>query len=173
MNFRVSKKENRILLQFTLIEIVTVLAIVMIVSGIVLANMKLPVFATLDETTKKIRRIFTEASTQTALQGKPISVAYNSEKKEFLLYPSEEEEDQNFSLEALTEKSRKGNPLYIQRVPEDIEVEFPDYKEEEVVYHFFPDGSASGPELTLTLKKRIIIVGISRLTGLAYSREDE
>jgi hypothetical protein len=145
----------------------------MIISGIVLANLKLPVFASLDETTKRIRRIFTEASTQNALQGKEIVVAYNPEKKEFLLYPAEEEDDPDFTLESLSDNSKRGNPLHIQRIPQNIEVDFPDYKDEDIRYHFFPDGSASGPELTLTLQKRKIIVGISRLTGLAYSREEE
>jgi len=173
MNFRSLKKEDRFSAEFTLIEIVTVLAIVMIVSGIVLANLKLPVFASLDETTKRVRRIFTEASTQTALQGKEIVVAYNLEKKEFLLYPAEDENKSNFSLEALSDKSNRGNPLHIQRIPANIEVDFPDYDEDDVKYRFFPDGSASGPELTLTLKERKIIVGISRLTGLAYSRDEE
>ena len=89
------------------------------------------------------------------------------------MYPAEEEDDPDFTLESLSDNSKRGNPLHIQRIPQNIEVDFPDYKDEDIRYRFFPDGSASGPELTLTLQKRRIIVGISRLTGLAYSREEE
>ena len=157
---------------FTLIEIVTVLAIAILISGIVLANLNLPIFASLDDTTKRVRQIFTEATTQTALQGVEIVVAYNSAQHKLLLYPASEENDPDFSVEALMEQSRIGSSQYILKIPSTIEVKFPDYKEEDAKYRFFPDGSASGPEMALTLKGKTNIVGISRLTGVAYSREE-
>ncbi len=161
-------------INFTLIEIVAVLAVIMILSGIVLANLRLPVFASLDKTTKSVRKIFSDAQMKTSLQGKEIQVVYDAEKKEFrITYPSADEEETVSEFETFNEESVQSNPRLTLRIPNDIEVEFPDYEEEIIQYRFFPDGSASGPEMNLTLKGRTMIVGVSRLTGLAYSREEE
>ena len=159
--------------KFTLIEIVTVIAVILIISGIVLANINLPIFASLDETAKRVRRIMTDAATQATLQGKPVAVAYDTQQKELLLYPAQEEEDSEFTIESLEDTNGKSNPLNRMKIPENIEVAFPDYNNDDIRYRFFPDGSASGPEMTLTLKKRTIIVGVSHLTGLAYAKDKE
>ncbi len=165
-----AKPQNKVH-NFTLIEIVTVISIVLIISGIVLVNIKLPVFATLDGATKTIRKIFTEASTQSGLQGIEMVVAFKKDKQEFILYRASEEKDLTFTLESL--KDRSESILEVQKIVKKIEIEFPDYKgDEDIKFRFFPDGSASGPELTLTLNDRKIIVGISQLTGLSYSREE-
>ena len=165
-------KPQRCTQGFTLIEIVTVVAIAMIISGIVLINLKLPVFATLDGASKTIQKIFTDAATKSGLQGIEMIVAYAKDKQEFVLYRASEEDDPDFSLEFL--KDKPGSLLNAQRIVKKIKVEFPDYQDDEDIrFRFFPDGSASGPELTLTLNDRKIIVGISQLTGLAYTREEE
>ena len=161
---------------FTLMEIVVVLVIVVLVSGIAVATVKMPVFATLDKTSKKVRKIFADAQRQTALQGSEILVVYNPERKEFNLMPpstSEDNGDSNLIPMDPELNSVSVNPQWALRIPDQIEVEFPDYEEETIQYRFFPDGTASGPELTLTLKGRTMIVGVSRLTGMAYSREEE
>lgn len=157
----------------TLVELVIVISIIMILSGIVLANVKLPVFASLDNTTRGVRKIFGDAQRQTALQGKEIQVLYNPESKEFKLMPAAalaEEESSSFSIEGDYD-IEKVNSQWTFEVPEKIEVEFPEYEEDTILYRFFPDGAATGPEMALTLEGRTILVGVSRLTGIAYSRE--
>lgn len=158
--------------EFTLIEIVTVLAIVMIVSGIVLANIKLPVFASLDNTARGIRLLFSEAQRQTSLQGCEIRVIYSHEKREFYLSHVTDEDTFGENAELTDKKIKSGN---LCRIPEKIEVKFPEFEDatDDIQYRFFPDGSASGPEMELTLDERKIILGVSRLTGMAYRREPE
>ena len=158
--------------EFTLIEIVTVLAIVMIVSGIVLANLKLPVFASLDNTARSIRLLFSEAQRQTSLQGREIRVIYSREKGELYLSRITDEDAAEQNIEQQDKKIKSED---ICRIPEKIEVKFPEFEDTagDIQYRFFPDGSASGPEMELTLDERTIIMGISHLTGIAYRREAE
>ncbi len=171
INYSYAKPQRRTR-GFTLIEVVTVVSIAILISGIVLINLKLPVFATLDGATKSIRKIFTEASTQSGLQGIEMAVAYNKETQEFILYRAIEENDPDFTIESL--KERSSSILSIQKIVKKITVEFPNYQDvEDIRFRFFPDGSASGPELTLMLSDRKTLVGISQLTGLSYSREEE
>ena len=59
----------------------------------------------------------------------------------------------------------------IYTIPENITVEIPDFSEEKAVYSFFPDGSASGPEMLLIIKGHKMSITISQLTGLVMTKE--
>jgi type II secretory pathway pseudopilin PulG len=151
---------------FTLVEMIIVITIIMILSGIIIASTKLPMFLTFDKAKKGILELFVEAQRQTSLQGKEIVVEYDAEGKEFRLNTVTSEDP-------LNGESLSTSSPHTQRIPDDIEIEFPDYEEETIRYRFFPDGTASGPEFTLTFNGRRMILGVSRLTGMAYSREEE
>jgi len=160
---------------FTLIEIVMVLSVIMILSGIVLASLKTPVFATLDKTVKSVQSVLSDANRQAFLQGKLIIVVFDSGKREFRLMPPEYAELESGDTGENSDKEEELLPKSICRIPPGIEIKFPDIKNrnEKIEYEFFPDGEAYGPEMKLSMKERGITVGISFLTGMTYVRDEE
>ena len=139
---------------FTLIELVALLAIVLLVTGVVVGNVgRIPTFISLENTVQKIQYLFSKASMMAMAQGKSVNVSYEPGGKVFSISASGSSGDGEFSGKFLSEK-----------IPEAVNVEF---DSETPSYIFFPDGSGSGTSFTLTLKGHAFRIRISSLTGIA------
>ncbi len=139
---------------FTLIELVALLAIVLLVTGVVVGNVgRIPTFLSLESTVQKIQYLFSKASIMAMAQGRSVTVSYQPGGKVFSISPSGSSSDGEFSGKFLSEK-----------IPEAVNVEF---DSDEPSYIFFPDGSGSGTSFSLTLKGHTFRVRISGLTGVA------
>ena len=139
---------------FTLIELVALLAIMLLVTGLVVGNVgRIPAFLSLENTVQKIQYLFSKASIMAMAQGRSVTVSYQPGGKVFSISPSGSSSDGEFSGKFLSEK-----------IPEAVNVEF---DSEEPGYIFFPDGSGSGTSFRLTLKGHGFRIRISGLTGVA------
>lgn len=145
-------------LAFTLIELVAILAIVLLVTGLVAGNVgRIPIFLSLESTIQKIQYMFSRASIMAMAQGKTVTVSYDPGGKIFSINHDGVADAGEFSGKFLHEK-----------IPDAITVEF---ESENPCYVFFPDGSGSGTPFRLTLKGHASRVRISSLTGVAISEK--
>jgi hypothetical protein len=136
---------------FTLIELIALLAIALLVTGLVAGNVgRIPAFLSLETTVQKIQYLFSRASMMAMAQGKSITVSYEPGGKVF-------------SVDASGEAGGGGKSIS-EKIPEAVNVEF---DSENPSYVFFPDGSASGTSFGLTLKGHVFRIRISGLTGVA------
>ena len=134
---------------FTLLELICVLTISLLVIGVVISRVgKTPAFISLDNCLNNIQSVLSEASNQAMINGKEYAIFYNNRKF-----------------------SPKNNNISIKKyvtykLPEGVNINFTNFEEDDnISYIFFPDGSASGPEMKLSFKKHSAIIKISRLTG--------
>ena len=145
-------------LAFTLIELVAILAIALLVTGLVAGNVgRIPVFLSLESTVQKIQYMFSRASIMAMAQGKTVTVSYEPGGKIFSISQEGSADAGEFSGKFLREK-----------IPDAINVEF---ESENPSYVFFPDGSGSGTTFTLTLKGHASRLRISSLTGVAIAEK--
>ncbi|MFA6568566.1 MAG: hypothetical protein WCS96_10165 [Victivallales bacterium] len=139
---------------FTLVELIAILAIVLLVTGVVVGNVgRIPVFLSLENTVHKIQYLFSRASIMAMAQGKSVTVSYEPGQKVFSIGTEGSSADGEFGGKFLSEK-----------IPEAVNVEF---DSENPAYIFFPDGSGSGASFSVTLKGHAFRVRISGLTGMA------
>ena len=112
------------------------------------------------------------AETQASLQGKQKNINFDVEKNIF--YITEPKSDQEKEgVQNSDESVSSGSSDNSFAVQETVKIEFPDYEEETVEYRFFPDGSASGPDILLTLKEHKRLIHLSPLTGIVTVTEIE
>lgn len=150
----IGNRQSAIKCGFTLIELIALLAIVLLVTGVVVGNVgRIPVFLSLETTVQKVQYLFSKASMMAMAQGRSVTVSYETGGKVFSISPSGSSDGGGFSGKLLSEK-----------IPEAVAVEF---ESEEPNYIFFPDGSGSGTAFSLTLKGHTFRIRISGLTGLA------
>ncbi len=125
------------------------------VIGVVIGRVgKTPAFISLDNCVNKIQGVLSEASNQAVINGKKIIIQYNNRR---------------FSPE--NTKYLKTNSVFKKYItytlPETVTVDFPNSEDDSnISFIFFPDGSASAPEMHLNLKKHSATVKISKLTGM-------
>jgi Tfp pilus assembly protein FimT len=172
MNLRKNSRKSF----FTLLEMIMVIAIIMLIAGLSFAYMgRMPAGLILTSTTGKVEQLLMSAHMQASLQGVQKVVVFDFEKNTlFVTDPSEEDQELEAAPDAIEDAPEnlklKGD---IYRIPKNIEVEFPDYLEDIAVYSFFPDGSASGPEMHLTIKGHTMSITVSQLTGIVITKEIE
>ncbi len=142
--------------KFTLLELVCVLTISLLVIGIVIGRVgKTPAFISLDNCVNRIQGVLSEASNQAVINGKKITILYS--KGQFFPENNKYSSSSSFSKKYLT-----------YTLPEKVEINFPKLEDNEnISFIFFPDGSASAPEIHINYKKHSAIIKISKLTGIA------
>lgn len=151
---KIGNRKSEIQNVFTLIELVALLAIVLLVTGVVVGNVgRIPVFLSLENTVNKVQYLFSKASMMAMAQGKSVAVSYAPEGKVFSISSSSSSDQAEFSGKHLSE-----------RIPEAVNIEF---ESENPSYVFFPDGTGSGTSFSLTLKGHSFRIRISGLTGVA------
>lgn len=151
---------------FTLLEIVTVVAIMAVVLGLALPSIgRIPVFLTLEGAAHPLQELLQDGGIRALHQGRTITIRATK----------------NEEADSLTFTIKDGRPSGLYSPPQSkpvtigppIAVSFPDLSpDDEVVFRFFPDGGAAGPDLRLSLRGRVLRLGVSPLTGLVYRREE-
>jgi type II secretory pathway pseudopilin PulG len=140
---------------YTLIELIAVLAIALLVTGLVAVNVgRIPAFISLDNTARKIQYLFSKVAMMAAAQGKIINVSYS--ERVFKVEQADSPGSATGISSVLTSVSEK--------IPESVELVFDD---ENPKYVFFPDGTGSGTAFKMTLKGHSCRIRISPLTGAA------
>ena len=164
---------------FTLVEILVVVGLIVIVLGVSLAFMnRTPARLVVVNTAAAIEQKMTLAQTQASLQGIQKTLIYNPGKKILFFSISKPDDDNEFNpadQEPPQGVEPSENSVIVSKnyivIPESVEVSFPDFDEDMVVYNFYPDSSASGPDMLLTLKGHELLISVSPLTGIATTRE--
>ena len=104
-----------------------------------------------------IESFLSSAKNQALFQNKRISVFFNPETRSFIIKSSTVE---NPSVSCRVE----GHGDY--SLPDGVGMECPNGREDEVpVCVFFPDGTSSGGDIRVFIKKRSVVISISQLTG--------
>ena len=166
---------------FTLIEILVVVGLIVIVLGVSIAFMnRTPARLVVVNTAAAVEQKMTLAQTQASLQGVQKTLIYNPEKKILFFSASNPDDDNEFNpadQEPPQAPEPSANSVIVTKtyvvIPESVEVSFPDFDENFIVYNFYPDSSASGPDMLLSLKGHELLISVSPLTGIATTREIE
>lgn len=156
---------------FTLIEIIIVVSIIVVISGLTFSVIgRMPAGIVISNNAAQIDKILTSASARATLQGKLKNVVFDREKQKLFL--TDKDDPDLLAPESGGKKTPKGSKdsFYIDK---SIEVEFPDFAEGKVKYQFFPDGSASGPDMVIRLKEHNRLISVSPLTGITTIKEIE
>lgn len=148
---------------FSLIELVVVLAIIGLISGIAVGHLRKPGGdADLRKTSYELESLFVHAARMASVQGKSVSVVFDSEERMFHIA-----DENSRSIDHLS-----GNQRYLMdnfhclRLPENIDVSF-DAGNAEVAFRCFPDGMISGPAIELRAGGETERLSFSSLTGAA------
>lgn len=137
---------------FTLVELVAVLAIILLTTGLVIGRVgKTPAFYSVEQAANETISVFTSASTQALARGRSVSVVYNPESR-------------SFSVSGVGTASK--NSLQSCRIPDFVELDIQNGAERSREFVFHPDGSASGPDVRFSMKGRAITLSLSPLTGM-------
>ena len=160
---------------FTLIEVMVVLAIVMLLVGISFNFIgRLPSGLLLRSTAAGVDDLLASAQNRALFQGKRIDVSFDPEGKILSIGKVVSTGQVKSTVEGKATfdsiKRLKGDKYVI---PPDIEVEYPDYADDAPVFRFFPDGTAAGGEMRISIKKNTISITVSQLTGIVLIKEEE
>lgn len=146
---------------FSLIELVVVLAIIGLISGIAVGSLRKPGGdADLRKTSYELESLFVHAARMASVQGKIVSVVFDSEEKMFRIA-----DENSRNLDHLS-----GNQRYLMdnfhclRLPENIDVSF-EGDNAEVAFRCFPDGMISGPAIEMRSGGETEGLSFSSLTG--------
>ncbi len=154
--FTTITQKSKIKNYFTLLELICVLAISVLVVGVVVGRVgKTPTFISLKNTALKIQRVLSEASNQALVNGVKVTIKYDNRK----FYPTAKDNSKAFST---------ASDKYLKyTLPESVEIDFPyENEDENILFTFYPDGSASSPEIKLNQKTHSITLKTSKLTGV-------
>jgi prepilin-type N-terminal cleavage/methylation domain-containing protein len=146
---------------YTLIELVAVLAIFALMSGLIITRVrKIPAFVTADKLSSSIQALFARASMMSQMQNKTIKILFAEDQK-------------TFSIRGANDNSSYSDidGFLIVEIPGDFELSLSDKSQE--TYSFYPDGSASGGAFSLDGKGFRINFKISPLTGLLIVKAEK
>ena len=132
-------------LKFTLLEIICVLAIIALVLGFVSSKIGfIPSLVNFNNSVVNIEKVFASATALSVSSGKKVVVKYK---------------DNNFS--GSISQMDYTLPSFITISVGDDVYNYYDVRK----FYFFPDGSASGPDINLSYKGHTAKIVISKLTG--------
>ncbi len=143
---------------YTLIELVAVIMMLLLVTGIAITQFrKMPVFISLDRTVNQVKNLCSEARSSACCQGKEITVTYFPETRR------------------LSINTAVNSELIL---PEGITLglngeELDSDKEKHELFKFYPDGSGMEQDIVFKLNKHKIRFSVSPLTGGILSKEAE
>ncbi len=151
---------------FTLIELITVLAVMGVVGAVVIVHVgRKPSFVMLDDAVNRVQGVLLEGSTQALVQGRKVTVSFNPDSRSFSVSSAAGAAEGGFDHDSML--GRQISKFASYEVPEDIEISFG--REDELTakeYYFYPDGSASGPAFTMSYKGHEFYVDVSPLSGM-------
>jgi|GEM_PF-4491400 len=154
---------------FSLIELIAVLAIGMLLMGVVtVRSNRIPGFLSLDESARQIGNVLVTASRQAAATGSDMTVIYRAEERMFCVVPAT-----NDTVAAVPQYSNSLKKQFMAYVlPEHIELSFPELENSTRrpilgagTFYLFPDGTGAGPATVLKLRGKTVKLHLSPLTG--------
>ena len=169
-----SARRNR---PYTLLEMIVVCAIVMLVVALVTprlggGGLRMAAESALSE----IRGAFQQTATRARITGQPYQMTLLPEEGVFQVAPLENPLDQDWhpaTLSPLTGESGRGAIVQLvdsYQVPDGVEwTELPDGEEDSgrILFRFFPDGEATGPELAWKMHGRSYRLVMDSVQGKA------
>lgn len=134
---------------FTLIELICVMAISTLLIGLVIGRIgKVPAYLSFRNSLERIQFVLNEAANQSKLTSKKIVILYKDGK----FYP------EDMSIRKIS---------YLNyAVPGFLGIEFDDSRPDAERFTFLSDGSASGPAMRIIYKGHIATIKTSKLTGM-------
>ena len=155
---------------FTLLEVILVISIVMVVTAIAFAYVvNTPAGLSLQSAAGKIEELLTSAQLQASLRGTQRNVIFDLDNRVcFISDPFDESQALPVRNGEESGKDSSGSQFTI---PESVDVEFPNFKGDRIQFCFYPDGSASGPEMNIFTKGRKMSLTVSQLTGIVLTKE--
>ena len=183
---------------FTLMEVIVVLALILIIAGIVIPRIHgEPAYLVMSNTVNRINNVFLQAANESLAQGKNVVVTIKDRvvaikehkqaredfNKSLLKSVSSYNIPENVKLSILRkddEEVSDEDTMYSD--DDDDEEDEEDDEDEEIdgeikadrdtaVYTFYPDGSADGPAVELELEGEKVILHISPLTGMVLVKD--
>jgi len=145
---------------YTLFEIAIVITLIALFTTIVFVRVwRQSPSLILDSTSVSLQRLFSTALFIAQAENSVIIIEYSTN-------------DRNFSF-SNTNIKRTYLSEFSVNIPENIEIEFivPDLSN--LIYKFYPDGTASGPAFRLKAKNKIIFHSLSFLTGMLITRRED
>ena len=158
--------------RFSLIELVVVISIILLITGLAVGGLgRRPTFASQEKVVRELEALFALVGRAAAVQGKSVEIQYFPEQRMFQMADSCSSENRGMlnNRQYLTETFRS---LYL---PPGVTVVF-DGREtvrEVISFQCFPDGTASGPPMSLIMDEERIFMKFSPLTGrlLVFRKE--
>lgn len=148
--------------RFTLIELIAVLAVILLISGLIIpAISRKPSNLILRKTADEISGLMSSARSQAMLQGCRIYVRLN---------------EKTISIDAnrQTQEEAEAKKLSSLVLDEEISVEIADAsKDKGYLYVFFPDGTAHGPDIRLKLKNSSLDIYVSPISGMSFIKDQD
>lgn len=151
---------------FSLVELIAVLAIGLLVFGLVAVKLgRSPSFMTLDESARNIGTLLVTASRQASATGKNMTVKYDDDQRVFRIEAAAATD--SVSEESLPQYSSSVRKQFMTyALPDGIELSFPKQNDDDNnTFYLFPDGTGAGPETELKLRKKLLKLYLSPLTG--------
>ena len=140
---------------FSLIELVVVLAIMGLVTGVAVGRLgKRPVWASREKTLTEVERFFSLAAHLAAVRGRSVTIAFSASEKMFYV----NENVENANEQYLSEKYHR---LFL---PASCEIRF-ETATEDILFSCASDGTCSGPTMILDFENISEILSFSPLTG--------
>lgn len=172
--------------KFTLIELLIVLAITGIVLGVALPNLiTKPAGILKKDTIVKIESAFTQAKLMAMASGEKSTLVVDLNKKLIVVEPTRNKENygqllnqlRNPELEDFEDQSKSNEPVIFKKIYQEMdkgvsfEAEADDLEENLSTetsiarYHFYSDGEAFGPEITVNIGTAKYVLNVDKLTG--------
>ena len=151
---------RRTIRSFTLLELIAVITIVAMITGLVSQRIgKTPAFMAIEDLVARIESLAQNAAKRSIMQSKKLGIFFNNEDRKLFIGTDREN--------ALSER---GSAISL---PDEAELNYENMESDDPVFSFFPDGTGDGVSLKLTFKAHERIVYISPLTGTLDAYEPE
>lgn len=147
-----SKKRN-----FTLLELICVMAISALLVGLVIGRVgKVPAYLSFKNALFNVANVMDEASNRSELTGKKIVILYDNGS----LYPEDN-------------RIKRSGSMMSYQLPPFVDVSFNSNVPNKKQFVFFPDGSSSGPDMSFSFKGHTATLKLSKLTGMPVLKIDD
>lgn len=154
---------------FSLLELIVVIAIIMLVSGIAVSQVgRLPTFASLENNAVQVKALFIAANLRATATGTTQTISYSASSHTFTLNAitlNNEEASGNFQAKTTEFSLTNGAQATFFTVNDSSNPEAETATPENIIFSCFSDGLISGPDIELKLRKHRLKMHISPLTG--------
>ena len=152
---------------FTLVETLLVLTIAIIITGGAIAFiLRTPSSVVISDAAAKIEQLMLSAQSQAMLRGSARVLTIDETGNTLFITGQVEGTQAVISLESAFGADSRPNPQDMLRLESLITIEVTGSQTGKSQVFFYPDGTASGPEIILRLKDYAFKIKVSPLTGI-------